>query len=94
MKLMRYGNEKIAPDLRHNDIIKFYTEVRLQGRCAAIIPSGHKPNGEVKFCPDKWIDDYVIGNIRQIVSAYGTTTEAKISENNSQAKAFRRLSTL
>lgn len=23
-----------------------------------------KPDGEVRFCPDEWIDDYVLGNIR------------------------------
>jgi radical SAM protein with 4Fe4S-binding SPASM domain len=23
-----------------------------------------KPNGDVKFCPDEWIDDYCLGNIR------------------------------
>jgi radical SAM protein with 4Fe4S-binding SPASM domain len=25
-----------------------------------------KPNGDVKFCPDEWIDDYCLGNIRKM----------------------------
>lgn len=78
--------EKITffPDLRHNEVIKFYTEEKVvKERCAAAF-SGVviKPNGEVKFCPDKWIDDYVIGNIRQ--------ERFEALWNNKQARKFRR----
>ena len=79
--------EKITffPDLRHNDVIKFYTEGKVvKERCAAAFSGAViKPNGEVKFCPDKWIDDYVIGNIRQ--------ESFQALWNNKQARKFRRI---
>jgi radical SAM protein with 4Fe4S-binding SPASM domain len=55
------------PNLRHDDIIKYYSEgVVVKDRCSApFLGAVIKPNGEVKFCPDAWIDDYIIGNIRQ-----------------------------
>lgn len=41
-----------------------------------------KPDGEVRFCPDEWIDDYPLGNVR----------EQSLGEiwRGSQARRFRR----
>jgi radical SAM protein with 4Fe4S-binding SPASM domain len=54
------------PDLSYHDIVKYYSEGDgIQERCTA--PFSRvviKPNGDVKFCPDEWIDDFVLGNIR------------------------------
>jgi radical SAM protein with 4Fe4S-binding SPASM domain len=56
---------KQFPHLNSLEIVQFYTEGKtLCRRCmapwyGAIV----KPNGDVKFCPDEWIDDYILGNI-------------------------------
>jgi radical SAM protein with 4Fe4S-binding SPASM domain len=61
--------EKITffPNLHNKEIHEFYSEsYRLRKRCAAPFRALLvKPNGDIKFCPDEWIDDYVIGNIRE-----------------------------
>ncbi len=63
------GGKKVNffPNLQHDDIIKYYSEgVVVKKRCSApFLGAVVKPNGDVKFCPDAWIDDYIIGNIRQ-----------------------------
>jgi len=54
------------PDLTPEDLLTYYAEGgKLDQRCIAPF-SGMviKPNGDVKFCPDEWIDDYVLGNVR------------------------------
>ncbi len=55
------------PDLGGEEIPEFYAEgTRGTKRCRAPFRSVVvKPNGEVRFCPDEWIDDYVLGNIRE-----------------------------
>lgn len=55
------------PDLSGEEIREFYAEGRPgTRRCRAPFRSlVVKPNGEVRFCPDEWIDDYVLGNIRE-----------------------------
>ena len=62
------GDEKIKffPDLQDEEINAFYSEsYRLKKRCVASYRAVLvKPNGDLKFCPDEWIDDYVLGNIR------------------------------
>jgi radical SAM protein with 4Fe4S-binding SPASM domain len=55
------------PDLVGEEIEQFYGEGR-QGTKGCRAPFRSvvvKPNGEVRFCPDEWIDDYVLGNIRE-----------------------------
>jgi len=54
------------PDLTHQDILKYYSEDGcIKGRCIApFFVAVVKPNGDVKFCPDEWIDDFVLGNVR------------------------------
>lgn len=62
------GMKKITsfPDLQDGEIQDFYSEdYRLDRRCQAPFHSVVvKPNGDVKFCPDEWIDGYVLGNVR------------------------------
>lgn len=54
------------PNLQDKEIHEFYSEsYRLRKRCRAPFRAVLvKPNGDLKFCPDEWIDDYVLGNIR------------------------------
>jgi radical SAM protein with 4Fe4S-binding SPASM domain len=55
------------PDLQGKEIEEFYSEgYQARKRCMAPFRAVVvKPNGDVKFCPDEWIDDYVLGNIRE-----------------------------
>jgi len=63
------GREKVTffPDLHEGESRAYYSEgYQARKRCGApfrvvVI----KPNGDVKFCPDEWIDDYVLGNIQE-----------------------------
>jgi radical SAM protein with 4Fe4S-binding SPASM domain len=57
---------KSFPNLQDKEIHQFYSErYRLRKRCIAPFHAILvKPNGDLKFCPDEWIDDYVLGNIR------------------------------
>ncbi len=63
------GMEKITffPDLRDKEVHQFYSDgYRLKKRCIAPFRAAVvKPNGDLKFCPDEWIDDYVLGNVRE-----------------------------
>ena len=54
------------PDLAYKDILKYYSEDGcIKERCIApFFVAVVKPNGDVKFCPDEWIDDFVLGNVR------------------------------
>ncbi len=71
------------PDLSSADTVKYYSESpRLKTRCIApFFGAVIKPNGDVRFCPDEWIDDYSIGNLRNN-SLYDLW-------NNEQACKFR-----
>jgi len=55
------------PDLQGGEIREYYSEgYRANKRCrASLRVAVIKPNGDVRFCPDEWIDDYVLGNIRE-----------------------------
>jgi radical SAM protein with 4Fe4S-binding SPASM domain len=76
---------KYFPNLRDKEIMQFYSgSCRIKKRCmapfrAAIV----KPNGDVKFCPDEWIDDYILGNIRE--------DRFENIWNNKQARRFRSI---
>jgi radical SAM protein with 4Fe4S-binding SPASM domain len=63
------GRSKISmfPDLEHMDLIHYYSEGPcIKKRCVAPLRGVViKPNGDVLFCPDEWIDDFVLGNIRE-----------------------------
>lgn len=55
------------PDLEGDALTEFYAEnPRPTRNCRASSRSlVIKPDGSVVFCPDEWIDDYVLGNIRE-----------------------------
>jgi radical SAM protein with 4Fe4S-binding SPASM domain len=55
------------PDLGYMDLVHYYSEGPCsKKRCTAPLRGVViKPNGDVLFCPDEWIDDYVLGNIRE-----------------------------
>jgi radical SAM protein with 4Fe4S-binding SPASM domain len=64
--LRRLPKVRFYPDLVPTELLKYYTEGRVCRRCVApffgvII----KPNGDVVFCPDEWISDYILGNVRK-----------------------------
>jgi radical SAM protein with 4Fe4S-binding SPASM domain len=79
------GQPKISmfPDLGFVDLVHYYSEGPCsKKRCTAPLQGVViKPNGDVLFCPDEWIDDYVLGNIR----------EQDIAEiwNSEKAQTFR-----
>jgi radical SAM protein with 4Fe4S-binding SPASM domain len=54
------------PALEGTGVLRFYSEGYRSGRrCVAPFQAVViKPNGDVVFCPDEWIDDYVLGNVR------------------------------
>lgn len=63
------GLEKMEffPNLQGKEIQEYYSEgYHLRKGCMAPFRAALvKPNGDVKFCPDEWIDDYTLGNIRE-----------------------------
>jgi radical SAM protein with 4Fe4S-binding SPASM domain len=71
------------PDLDYSAIVKFYSHhASISKRCVAPLHGAVvKPNGDVRFCPDEWIDDYTLGNIQQ--------EDFKAIWNNFKARRFR-----
>jgi radical SAM protein with 4Fe4S-binding SPASM domain len=65
--LKNAGKIRFFPDIQGKEIRAYYSEgYRLTKRCLAPFRAALvKPNGDVKFCPDEWIDDYVLGNVRR-----------------------------
>lgn len=61
------GKIRFFPDIHDGEINTYYSEgYRSTKRCLAPFHAVVvKPNGDVKFCPDEWIDDYVLGNVRR-----------------------------
>lgn len=58
---------KFFPNIKGKGINEFYSDgYKLNKRCvASLLAVLVKPNGDLKFCPDEWIDDYTLGNIRE-----------------------------
>lgn len=83
VQLNKIPKIKFFPNLNGKDLLDYYSENSgAKYRCLA--PFYHaviKPNGDVKFCPDEWIDDYILGNIRQ--------DEFKDIWSNEKARYFR-----
>jgi radical SAM protein with 4Fe4S-binding SPASM domain len=55
------------PNMRGEAVERFYSE-GYEPKLACTMPFRGvvvKPNGDVRFCPDEWIDDYVLGNVLQ-----------------------------
>jgi radical SAM protein with 4Fe4S-binding SPASM domain len=63
------GREKVTffPDLYGRECRTYYSDgYQARKSCGAPFRAiVVKPNGDVRFCPDEWIDDYVLGNIRK-----------------------------
>jgi len=58
---------RFFPDLHGDAVERFYVEGH-SPRTVCTMPFRGvvvKPNGDVMFCPDEWIDDYVLGNVLQ-----------------------------
>jgi radical SAM protein with 4Fe4S-binding SPASM domain len=67
-RLRRLRGVTSFPHLRGKQIPDFYSEgpSSTRRRCGAPFHAVViKPNGDVRYCPDEWIDDYVLGNIRE-----------------------------
>jgi radical SAM protein with 4Fe4S-binding SPASM domain len=76
---------KFFPDLNYPEIVKFYSNhAMISKRCVApLYGAVVKPNGDVKFCPDEWIDDYTLGNIKR--------EDFRTIWNNLKARRFRAI---
>ena len=81
---IRSSNVTWFPDFNHDEISKYYSENgHIKSRCVApFFGAVIKPNGDVKFCPDEWIDDFVLGNVKN-----NTFNEIW---NNEKARFFRK----
>ncbi len=83
LSLKTWRKVQSFPDFAHDDLLKYYAEGgRIEQRCIApFLGVVIKPNGDVTFCPDEWIDDYVLGNIRN--------DPLEAIWNNARARRFR-----
>jgi len=83
LSLKSWSKVRSVPDLTHDDILKYYAEgEEIDQRCIApFYGVVIKPNGDVKFCPDEWIDDYILGNVRN--------DSLEAIWNNARARKFR-----
>jgi len=81
--LKNWPKVRSVPDLTYDDILKYYAENgKIDQRCSApFFTLVIKPNGDVKFCPDEWIDDYILGNVR--------SDSLEAIWNNAKARKFR-----
>jgi radical SAM protein with 4Fe4S-binding SPASM domain len=81
--LRREPKITMFPDLNYTGIVDYYAEGPRTGkRCiASFLGAVIKPNGNVTFCPDEWIDDYILGNVRD-----GSFQQIW---NNERARRFR-----
>lgn len=72
------------PSLDYDAALIFYSDGPAPKKDCVAVYKGVvvKPNGDVKFCPDEWIGDYILGNIR--------TDSLMTIWNNSRARKFRR----
>jgi radical SAM protein with 4Fe4S-binding SPASM domain len=75
----------IHPKMTEEQIYRYYTDLSFtkQNACYIAWNSVHiKANGDVMFCPDEWMTDFKLGNIRK----------DKIDDmwQNDKAKQFRR----
>jgi radical SAM protein with 4Fe4S-binding SPASM domain len=82
-RLRRIPRIKLYPQLSHQEMQIYFSEgTARKRRCLAPFYNVViKPNGDVVFCPDEWIDDYSLGNIR--------TTNFDDIWNNEKARFFR-----
>jgi radical SAM protein with 4Fe4S-binding SPASM domain len=67
LKLNNSSQIIFFPHLHAKDLKRYYTEsIPIRYRCIAPFHGAIiKPNGDMVFCPDEWIDDYILGNIKR-----------------------------
>lgn len=84
-KLKTSPKVKFFPAFQFDNIVNYYSEgLQVEKRCyAPFFGAVIKPNGDMKFCPDEWIDDYIIGNIRE--------DNFDNLWNNDRARTFRKV---
>ena len=75
----------LHPRMSREEIIKYYTDLNYVHTDRCIVAWNNifiRANGDVMFCPDEWMTDFKLGNIR----------EHSINElwNNDKAELFRR----
>lgn len=65
--LLSHPKVRPFPDLSPPGIRRFYGDGPSEKkRCMApFYAAVVKPDGDIRFCPDEWIDDYCVGNIRK-----------------------------
>lgn len=83
--LAAWRNVTSFSSLSGDIVVKYYSESgTIKKRCIApFVAVVVKPNGDVKFCPDEWIDDYVLGNVRD--------NRLERIWNNDRARAFQAI---
>ena len=73
------------PKLTEEQVVKYYTDLTFSKSDHCSAPWTHalvKANGDVMFCPDEWVTQYKIGNVRE-----GNVVEMW---NNEKARFFRQ----
>ncbi len=75
----------IHPRMSKNNIMKYYTDLNYARVDRCMVAWNNifiRANGDVMFCPDEWMTDFKLGNIR----------EHSVNKlwNNDKAKLFRR----
>ena len=65
-RLRSNANIQLFPEMHSDELCNYYLEATSsRRRCwAPFYRAVIKPNGDVTYCPDEWIDDYILGNIR------------------------------
>ena len=57
----------IRPQMTEGQIVKYYTDLTFSIRRRCVTPWNDiivKANGDVVFCPDEWITEYKLGNVK------------------------------
>jgi radical SAM protein with 4Fe4S-binding SPASM domain len=79
----RWPKVRSFPKLAGGELTRYYAESGPRPRwCRAPFSAMViKPDGDVRFCPDEWIDDYSLGNVR--------SEALNAIWNNARARRFR-----
>ncbi len=59
---------RVNPRLTKDQILRYYADLSFSKRKACPIPWNKiliKANGEIMFCPDEWVTEFSLGNIRE-----------------------------
>jgi radical SAM protein with 4Fe4S-binding SPASM domain len=75
----------IHPRMNHEQITKYYTDLNFSKRRSCVVAWDSlmiKASGDVMFCPDEWMNDFKLGNVR----------DAKIDDmwKGEKAQQFRK----